>query len=448
MTELKSKLNFLKNNTPEKNVLNSYFPIRTNEKPFNWNAIVGLLIQALLRKKIGEYTLESFECDCEQSLKTKLSDESFWDVLREMYFVDGGIFDTNPEIMLLKSKKGDYNPVDERIAKTFYRLLAGIKFEGFDIAGNFIEKEFLAIFRYQLDKINSHAKHDKREALFLEETEEVQYLPDFSKAFRKDFLFLISRQKYFLAELKNFLCLYLFTYTAQLSLSLGDWRSCKAPSSKPLFFIMDHERASKERVLVNRYGYNLLSESLVRVFPILTMLEMLQPCNIKKVPLWELARIINEEQGEDLIISLSAFADAFKIKRGLSVTLKERNDALDLLGDILWLAEKQFKSGGKKGLDDKYASSVEKLIAGPFIQNRRRSGRVLVLNQDHIILLTNLVVGEEDKLRFHDLLEQFKLRGVFVDKQTELELIKFYERIGNVERMSDSGDAVYVRKTI
>ncbi|MFA0643989.1 DNA phosphorothioation-dependent restriction protein DptG, partial [Vibrio cyclitrophicus] len=32
--------------------------------------------------------------------------------------------------------------------------------------------------------------------------------------------------------------------------------------------------------------------------------------------------------------------------------------------------------------------------------------------------------------------------------QTEQELIKFYERIGNVERMSDSGDAVYVRKTI
>ncbi|MQK80561.1 DNA phosphorothioation-dependent restriction protein DptG, partial [Escherichia coli] len=27
-------------------------------------------------------------------------------------------------------------------------------------------------------------------------------------------------------------------------------------------------------------------------------------------------------------------------------------------------------------------------------------------------------------------------------------LVAFYERMGNVERMSDSGDAVYVRKTV
>ena len=88
------------------------------------------------------------------------------------------------------------------------------------------------------------------------------------------------------------------------------------------------------------------------------------------------------------------------------------------------------------------------LAASHFIQSRGRSGRVLVLNQDYIILLTNLVVGEKDKLRFHELITAFEQRGIFVDKQTEQELIKFYERIGNVERMSDSGDAVYVRKTI
>ncbi|MER0461339.1 DNA phosphorothioation-dependent restriction protein DptG [Aeromonas caviae] len=28
------------------------------------------------------------------------------------------------------------------------------------------------------------------------------------------------------------------------------------------------------------------------------------------------------------------------------------------------------------------------------------------------------------------------------------QLVSFYERMGNVERMSDSGDAVYVRKTL
>ena len=47
-----------------------------------------------------------------------------------------------------------------------------------------------------------------------------------------------------------------------------------------------------------------------------------------------------------------------------------------------------------------------------------------------------------------ELLEEFKSRGVYFDKKTQQSLIGFYERVGNVERMSDSGDAVYVRKTI
>ena len=83
-----------------------------------------------------------------------------------------------------------------------------------------------------------------------------------------------------------------------------------------------------------------------------------------------------------------------------------------------------------------------------FVQSRGRHGNALVLKQDMLILLTNLTIGNQDKLRFHELMKGFEQRGVFTDKQTQQELINFYERIGNVERMSDSGDAVYVRKTV
>ncbi|MFT5298212.1 MAG: DNA phosphorothioation-dependent restriction protein DptG, partial [Colwellia sp.] len=50
--------------------------------------------------------------------------------------------------------------------------------------------------------------------------------------------------------------------------------------------------------------------------------------------------------------------------------------------------------------------------------------------------------------RFNELIKAFESRGVYFDKQSQQALIEFYERIGNVERMSDSGDAVYVNKTI
>jgi DNA phosphorothioation-dependent restriction protein DptG len=63
-------------------------------------------------------------------------------------------------------------------------------------------------------------------------------------------------------------------------------------------------------------------------------------------------------------------------------------------------------------------------------------------------LLTNLCIGESEKLRLHELLIEFQKRGVFFDKSSEECLIDLFERMGNVERMSDSGDAVYVKKTI
>ena len=77
-----------------------------------------------------------------------------------------------------------------------------------------------------------------------------------------------------------------------------------------------------------------------------------------------------------------------------------------------------------------------------------RNSLLEVFNQDYILLLTNIVIGKRDRLRLHELLKEFEARGIFFDKQTQKVLVEFYERIGNVERMSDSGDAVYVNKTI
>ena len=428
------------NGVAERNTLNSYFPIRTNEKACDWEAVIGLILQTVLREGIGKYTIEQFEVDCRKELEERLGDGEFWDVLRQMYFERKDILKISPKMLLFKANKGEYSAVDERMAIMFANLLMGLQLEYFEVKSNFLERKFLATLDQKLEVKKPIPKTES------------PYLPELTRVFRQDFKFLSKRPKYLLHEFESFLSFYAFTYTSQLSLSLPDWRSGKEPKAKPLYFIMDHERASKERTCLKKYGYQLMSESFIRLFPMLTMLEMLQPSKggeeILKIPLWEISRRIEESKFEHLAKHLKQFAFAFKNKRELSVEMQNASSALDWLSNILVLAEAQFKSGGKRGLDEKYANSVKKIIAAPFIKTRGRSGRVLVLNQDYIILLTNLSVGGKDKLRFNELIAAFKQRGIFVDKQTEQELIKFYERIGNVERMSDSGDAVYVRKTI
>ncbi|MFL9494978.1 DNA phosphorothioation-dependent restriction protein DptG, partial [Acinetobacter baumannii] len=83
-----------------------------------------------------------------------------------------------------------------------------------------------------------------------------------------------------------------------------------------------------------------------------------------------------------------------------------------------------------------------------FIQYRGAAGATLVINFDFFLLLTNLCIGENEKLRLNELLIEMRKRGIYFDKKSLVEIINFYERVGNVERMSDSGDAIYVKKTI
>ncbi|MDF2153717.1 DNA phosphorothioation-dependent restriction protein DptG [Vibrio sp. CAU 1672] len=425
---------------PNKNSLNSYLPIRTKGNDFERAAVIGLVLSGLLRKKIEDYQYEDYVADCQEAFDEKLGQEEFWDVLREMYFDNKDIFSVSPELLLFRAQKKQLAAGDLRVASMFINLLQNMRVEEFDAKLNFIEREMLATLR------------GKMEADSLMRASEHPYLPYLSKAFRDDLKFLANRPKYLLSEIASFLSFYGFTYTAQLSLALTDWRSGEEPVAKPLYFLMDHERASNERTHIKNHGYKLFSESATRLFPMLTMLELLQPGmgekNATKVPLWAISKGIQESNYEHLKSELENFARAFKSQRNLDTTLDDSESALDWLGNIMKLAMAQFSIGERFNINKKYVSEVEKYLATHFIQNRRRGGRVLVLNQDYIILLTNLVVGEKDKLRFHELITAFKQRGIFVDKQTEQELIKFYERIGNVERMSDSGDAVYVRKTI
>ena len=88
------------------------------------------------------------------------------------------------------------------------------------------------------------------------------------------------------------------------------------------------------------------------------------------------------------------------------------------------------------------------IILKPFTQIRGSAGTVFVLTQEYLLLLTNLVIGERDKLRLYEVIKEFERRGIFFDKESRKALVGFYERLGNVEKMSDSGDAIYVKKTI
>lgn len=442
MSPIKIELPSTVDNVPQKNSLNSYLPLRNKGNDFNWDVVVGVFLGSALRQEIKSCTLEAFMDDCHKAFENKLDDHGFWRVLEKMYFTNGAFYEVAPECLLFNAQKSNISAADERIALMYCALLDGLDLSSLLRADlNFLEQQIVDVLKLKIAPGGLTSK-------------EQPYLPFLSDCFRKDLLFLSSKPKYMLSALQNFLTIYGFLYCSQLALNLREWRE-GIPKPKPLYFIMDNEKASSERTEIQRSGWKSFHDAADYLFPMLSMLENLQQDdkNAIKQPLWRIAELLElEEEPAPFMESIKKFAYAFKEQRKLSTDLKQGDDVLDWLDNLMKLGIDQFKKGlvdsTRHDINKNYVKELELQVGGAFIQSRGRAGRVLVLNQDNIILLTNIAIGEEEKLRFHELILAFEVRGIYFDKQSQLKLIEFYERLGNVDRMSDSGDAVYVRKTV
>ena len=83
-----------------------------------------------------------------------------------------------------------------------------------------------------------------------------------------------------------------------------------------------------------------------------------------------------------------------------------------------------------------------------YTKTRGRLGSTTVLNQELLLFLTKLCVGQEEKIRLNELWEQLNLRGITFDEASKGEIIKLFERINLLEKKSDSGDAQYIKSII
>ncbi|MGR6832000.1 DNA phosphorothioation-dependent restriction protein DptG [Aliivibrio wodanis] len=429
---------------PSRNAFSSFLPLRTKEQyyKFCWDSVLGYFVHLLYKKSLFTKNIDDFKGLCEKSfLKNLESDDSgLWDVIESMYFHNDELFKISPELLIFKATKEELDINSERLGDMYAGILNGFTLESTSMTSlNFIEKGI----KTEFDKFHvSGKKEEPKEAL--------TYLPFISKYFKKDLQFLNTKPHYLLNNFNAVIRLYGFLYISQIALNIKTWANGE-PTSKPCFFIVDNEKASDERSQVKNFGYAQLHDNLEYLYPYLFMNEALQEKNNVQ-PLWKLFEGINDSH----IDSLNQFGEEFVADRiekkwyNIELNWQHSEDKELVLAQLLEIAHAQFDR--KKGRLAAYSTAAVKgtlrNILDPFIQNRKRGGNVLAFNQDYIVLLTNLAIGERDKLRFHEVIKEFEARGVYFDKQSQQNLVDFYERMGNVERMSDSGDAVYVRPTV
>lgn len=430
--QLKSlKIEDIPNSNP---TLTTYFSLSTNEKnatsAFETNAIVGQLIGLQLGKELDEkFDTVKFINEVLEKFESVVSLEEATRIIKEIYFAN----DELPIFTPLMYMSRPYSSLDKKTKKSLnlftqmmqpYENLAPLH-----VKLNFLEQQIFHQFEQHIvpgkETLQTHS-----------------YVPYLDEYFSKDFNYLLTNPTAFKNNIEIFLKFYLFTYSAQLTLNVQT-RPLEEPTLKPLYFILNHEQASTERKSIVNNGYKTLIEKTRYLFPYLSLLEFISDVvDNKNLKLFHLATIDNTPENVHVINRIIAL---FREKRSLAQNqLMIAETVLDACTYLLQSAFEQFRKSDKKAVLDRFISAYEKQISGFFIQSRGRSGKVLVLDQDTILLLTNLAINTQEKLRFQDLLIEFENRGVFFDPKSEDVLLELYERVGNIERKSDSGDAVYV----
>ena len=428
---------------PDKNKSPQYLPVRQKGNDFSWASVSGLVLGHVLQLGLHDYSVEEFRDECCSAFKERLNDSEVWDCLDQMYFSSNAVLQVSPLFLLFKAQKvaredDEDAAANQRMSDMFAGLLGDFKLnEKPEDNLHFIEQLMLDVLVRHLRPLGGKGTHQDQ-----------PYLPFLAEAFQRDMQFLSSHPQYLVAELTNTLKLYAFSYCSQLSLALRGWRN-GAPQPKELYFILDVEKASTERDRIREHGYRLLASTAKELFPLLSAVEVLQTEGSQR-PLWQIYADAQDYSNQPALLAdlnsyLEQFADSRELEQPRTATNLE-----EAFKHFVSLAIRQFQLGKSErhGVNQNYVRELEKKIFADFVLFRGRAGNILALNQDQLLLLTNLAIGNHEKLRFFELLREFQQRGFFFDNQSQQVLIEFFERMGNVERMSDSGEAVYVRKTV
>ncbi|WP_226421861.1 DNA phosphorothioation-dependent restriction protein DptG [Vibrio sp. E14] len=425
------------------NRLKSYWPIRNKGNDYKWENVTELVLGQALNKQVSQLSLEQYRDKCQQHFVNILDNSEFWTVLDKTYFTNESLFKISPLFLLFKvnySEDGKLkvSVADSRMSTLFFGLMDNYKIsEALNHQLNFVEKELLEVLFDHLT--------DKKSL----EVDELPYLPFLNQTFQADMNFLAIYPQYLLTQLANLLKLYAFSYCSQLVMNVDKFKKGE-PESAKIYFILDSEKASSERSALKNFGYKTLKLTSERVFPLLSALEQMQIKGQIKRPLWKVYQDVqNYADPQKVLDKFNEYLATFAELRRLAP--RPEAQGLEQAFDI-WreLAIEQFKDikSERSGVNNKYVNQLESQIFAEFVQSRGPAGKTLVLNQDQLILLTNLAIGQRERLRLHELIKEFESRGFYLDNQSQQALIEFFERMGNVERMSDSGDAVYVRKTL
>ncbi|WP_063646203.1 DNA phosphorothioation-dependent restriction protein DptG [Aliivibrio fischeri] len=429
------------NDSAYHNVADRYLPIgpqTLKDHKLDWNRINKVVIEDLFEISMVNQNKDTLRKEILTSLKSNRDTRELVDVIDELYLSSNAINSITPLSYLVTNEES----ISAR-TKTMVSIFKGLIVQPLKVKPHLNGNNPLESLLIQ----NIYLQCEKKPF----DTNRNGYLPFLANVFSSDLMILCKSSSYFLNEIEKFLKIYSFIYLTQLTIHL-----CKPsnrfekPSPKQLYFILETEKASRDRHECKEFGYDQIFSKTTglaqSIFPILGYFN-----RISEMPSWDIIK--NDDN--NFLCKVNEFnkllAYLFGEEYNDVSSLKEAlNKGASFQKQIFEETLRNSKKSSRKTANNKVIDIFEKIFSAGFITDRKAAGKYFVLNSTNLMLMTNLVIGSsgEDKLLIDDVIDGFKQRGIWLDIKSKKALLKFYENVGNIEKLSDSGDAVYVKTTI
>ncbi|MGQ8870659.1 DNA phosphorothioation-dependent restriction protein DptG [Paenibacillus sp. TSA_86.1] len=418
---------------------------------FNLKEVVGEFLRLVGQKKM------SSEANPEQLVEAVLKSIDFKDINQKNEFkqmIRTLFIDENNQLFLFHPQTLYYINTVENENRKLAEFLFAVLWNG-NAAWEISNEE------HQTDDLMSSLIFKALPVLKSEELQSPKYavlLPEISELFAVDFEWLSTKQDLFTQQFEKLLSYYYFFYITQMLRRNEALFAKYEKSIVPIYFTFEEEeRLSKTRVSYE-YGWKNIERSINRMFTHVNFHKMLNISveGVEEVLSYqEIAEVLRTGTNEEILAIEEAVDKVIEqYREGLS-DVKWSQMSLNLetydlpvlnkLSILFQMIEYQFNNSFRSKPYNEYKMWFTHFCQRTFLKSRGRSGKMLILDTDYLLFLTKIIIKDEHKIRLKKLFEQFEVRGIIYDRDTQVSIIEYFEKLNLLEKKSDSGDAIYVK---
>nr|WP_186811924.1 DNA phosphorothioation-dependent restriction protein DptG [Paenibacillus xylanexedens] len=418
---------------------------------FNFREVIGEFLRLVGQKKMAS------EANPEQLVEAVLSSIEFENVSQKNEFkqmIKTLFIDENNQLFLFHPQTLYYiNTVEnenKKLAEFLYAVLWLGK-ESWNISDKKMQTEDLmsSLIFSALPELQDSNGQSKKYAVLL---------PEVAVLFSSDFEWLTTKQDLFTQQFEKLLSYYYFFYITQMSRRNETLFTKSEKGIIPIYFTFEEEeRLSKTRVSYE-YGWKNIERSINRMFTHVNLLKMLNIAveeNERIYSYHEIAEIFRNHNSEEINDIEQVIDDLIEqYREGLSdVKWSELNlnseqhdlPILNKLSSLFQMIDYQFNNSFRSKPYNEYKAWFIHFCQKSFLKSRGRSGKMLILDTDYLLFFTKVIIKDEPKIRLKRLFEEFETRGIIYDRDTQVAIIEYFEKLNLLEKKSDSGDAIYVK---